>query len=371
MDRFGSNSFNPQAAYEEAKAQARPKRLLCGASIVDYAEREIDWSLNLLGNRWLSRLSGAFLVAPSGHGKSTLITQMAACWSCGKACCGIKPAHPLRVFIAQAEDDENDTIEMAQMLNRLELNSHEIDLVHKNTHIEWLNNCTGDKFFAAIHDVLPSWPLDLFLINPYTAFQTQDIQDNAANANFLRSQLSSVLSLYNCGALIVHHTGKTQYQKKRDFSWFDWMYDMSGGAILTNWARAVLIIAPTSLPGTYKFIAAKRFEKIGWQQREYWFSHSVQNDFMLWVPANNDQISNAKNKEDTSPDDLLSLIPPLDHITQAKLIVAAKKKLGIGEKKTFLFTNVLLNDDKILKIELPRPNSRPEIGYRQNLSKTT
>jgi hypothetical protein len=28
-------------------------------------------------------------------------------------------------------------------------------------------------------------------------------------------------------------------------------------------------------PGTYRFIAAKRFEKIGWKDREYWFAHSV------------------------------------------------------------------------------------------------
>src|SRR5262249_15021574 len=48
-------------------------RKLRGASIVDYAERPIDWSKNLLGNRWLSACQGAFFVAPSGHGKSVWV----------------------------------------------------------------------------------------------------------------------------------------------------------------------------------------------------------------------------------------------------------------------------------------------------------
>jgi len=42
------------------------------------------------------------------------------------------------------------------------------------------------------------------------------------------------------------------------------MYSGSGASCLTNWARAYLVIEPTELHGVYKFIAAKRGERIAW-----------------------------------------------------------------------------------------------------------
>lgn len=59
------------------------------------------------------------------------------------------------------------------------------------------------------------------------------------------------------------------------------MYTMAGGSALT----------PADMPGTYRFIAAKRFEKIGWQEREHWYAHSIDDGMMLWVPASADQIA--------------------------------------------------------------------------------
>jgi AAA domain len=349
--------------YRQSQEESKPKRTLLGASILDYAEREIDFSVNLLGNRWISRLAGGFIVAPSGHGKSSLVMQMACSWSCGRPCCSIKPAQPLRIFIAQAEDDDNDTIEMAQMLNRMSFSAKELDLVRQNTHIEWLNDCTGRNFFGALNDLLKDWPADLLFINPYTAYQTEDVLDNAANAQFLRVELSRLLNNHHLGVLIVHHTAKTQFRKKDDFAWFDWMYDMAGGAVLTNWARAVLIIAPSLTPGTYKFVAAKRFEKIGWQEREYWFAHSVENNQMLWVPANSDQIASAKKAQALEPQDLLCHIPILEAISQEKFFQAIRGK--IGEKKARRFIEILIQDGKVFPRNLPRNGKKSAVGYSQ------
>lgn len=343
--------------------EQRVRRSLTGGSLVHYANGEIDFSVNLLGNRWLSRKTGAFIVAPSGHGKSTLVAQMAACWGCGRACCSIKPPKPLRVFIAQAEDDDNDLIEMAQMMNRMNLSAKELELIDRNTHAEWMNDCAGKVFFESMDELLTDWPADLLVINPYTAFQTEDIQDNAANADFLRVKLSRLLAKHNIGCIIVHHTGKTQFQKKNDFAWFDWMYDMAGGAVLTNWARAVLIIAPSSNPGTYKFIAAKRFEKIGWQEREYWFAHSTENDRMLWVPADSDQIACGKTAGSASHEDLLPFIPLLDPASEDKIHVDQKPKLHLGEKRVHSFLKLLLETGKIFIHSFPRKGTRPEIRY--------
>jgi hypothetical protein len=93
-------------------------------------------------------------------------------------------------------------------------------------------------------------------------------------ARFLHAKLNPILTKFGCAAIIVHHTPKTNFTRLENMQWYDWMYAMSGCASLTNWARAVLVLAPSKVPGTYRLIAAKRFEEIGWTEREYWLSHS-------------------------------------------------------------------------------------------------
>jgi hypothetical protein len=53
------------------------KRKLQGASLLDFSRREIKVDDTLLGNRFLCRGGGCFIIAPSGHGKSTLAVQAA------------------------------------------------------------------------------------------------------------------------------------------------------------------------------------------------------------------------------------------------------------------------------------------------------
>jgi hypothetical protein len=368
---FGSINWGaavwPKPKKPDAPEPERELRPLRGASILDYAEREIDLSRVLLGDRWLSRCCGGFVVAPSGHGKSTLVIQVAILWSCGRVAFGIKPAHPLRILIVQSEDDDNDIIEMSQMCERLALTPDERALVRKNTHIEWLNDVAGATFFPVLGDFLSQFEADLLIINPYTAYQGGDIRDDELNNDFLRVHLSTVMNKYNCGVLAVHHSPKTQFQKTEDFSWHDWMYSMAGGSALTNWARAVLVIAPTDLPGTYRFIAAKRFEKIGWQEREYWFAHSVENGKVLWVPATQDQIATAKTTlRRDKPGDLLELIPPIDPLLQEKLWIKAKTNLHVGKNTARDLVNILLHDGKIFEHTIPREGAKSAKGYAKH-----
>jgi hypothetical protein len=60
-----------EADQEKANNERTQKLLLQGKSIVQYDERAIDNTKNLLGIRWLSRTCGALVIAPSGHGKSS------------------------------------------------------------------------------------------------------------------------------------------------------------------------------------------------------------------------------------------------------------------------------------------------------------
>jgi hypothetical protein len=344
-----------------------PAHPLIGASIMDYAEREIDMSLSLLGNRWLSRCQGAFVVSPSGHGKSSFSIQAAICWSCGLPAFAINPNYPLRILIIQSEDDDNDVIEMAQMINRLSLNEHQRDLVRQNTHIELVNDCVGEGFCKRLDDILRQRPADLVVINPYTAYQGGELVDDERNNRFLRLQLQPLLVEHNCGLLAIHHTPKTNYQNLDRYAWFDWMYALAGGAALTNWARGIVVIAPTKTPGTYRFIAAKRYQKIQWQEREYWFSHSVENNTILWVPSSQEQILTTGKNTKPGAEVVLAQVPVLEPILQEKLYDIMNKppfELGIDSIKRHV--RFLLGEDKIFKHRIPRPGLRSAVGYAQS-----
>lgn len=57
---------------------------------------------------WLRKGGGAFIVAPSGVGKSVFTVQAAICWSLGKAAFGVEPVRPLKIAVIQAEDDREE-----------------------------------------------------------------------------------------------------------------------------------------------------------------------------------------------------------------------------------------------------------------------
>jgi hypothetical protein len=62
-----------------------------GHPIAWYAVQAINDEDTLLGDRYLCRTAGMFVVAPSGLGKSTLSIKMAVLWCCGLAAFGIQP----------------------------------------------------------------------------------------------------------------------------------------------------------------------------------------------------------------------------------------------------------------------------------------
>ena len=128
-------------------------------------EREIPREDILLGNRYLCRGSGMFVVAPSGVGKSVFSIQAAIEWGAGRAAFGIKPAQPLRVLILQAEDDTGDVIEMAQIARHLRLTDPDVKVLRENVWIESLNDLTGVDFLHALDGFLDQFAADLVIIN--------------------------------------------------------------------------------------------------------------------------------------------------------------------------------------------------------------
>jgi AAA domain len=352
--------------------------ILSGRSVVDYLDIVIDPKSNLLGNRWLTRDGSAFIIAPSGHGKSSFVTQVAILWSIGRAAFGIKPPQAWRILVIQSEDDDAETKKFVQMLRVFGLSQAEMIALKNNTRFEYRRDISGEKFIKALGDFLNQFPCDIVIINPLSGFLLCDLKDDERVSVFLRQQLNAVMAAHACAPIVIHHTPKTNFTKLENMQWYDWMYAMSGCATLTNWSRAVLVVAPSKVPGTYRFIAAKRFDEIQWQQREYWFAHNRELhgsnghsiEIIQWVPATEDQIATAappaKKKQEALT--LLAVwqkMSPLEHYTRQSFEIWAKAQFSLGEKKSWGFLQVLVDHELVQILSTPRPNTRPLHTYQK------
>jgi hypothetical protein len=286
--------------------------------------------------------------------------QMAILWGAGLPAFDIKPACPLRVSIIQAEDDKGDCIEMARMINHLKLTNNEQSLVHTNTVIYQVNDLTGDDFLSALNRTLEQHPSDIVLINPFTAYLGGGEKDTKTCNAFLRSGLNPIFSRHSTAAVIIHHTPKTNFNSTENYKSSDWMYRGAGAAVITNWARAYLTIDPSdSSPGVYRFIAAKRGKRIGWDHHEMFYAHSQEPGNIVWLRANQDQIVAAKAGSSrikiVDLSRVLSMVPM--HDPEAKVVVEEKIRgdQNLGRNLVRRTLKRLETEGKIFTRRVPNP----------------
>jgi RecA-family ATPase len=95
--------------------------------MVDLSRQKIDTTQYLLGEGWLERGGGGFIVAPSGIGKTVFVAQAGFLWSVGKPAFGLEPYNgkPLKVILVQAENPKNKTIRTSWMWSHLGFNGGE------------------------------------------------------------------------------------------------------------------------------------------------------------------------------------------------------------------------------------------------------
>jgi hypothetical protein len=369
---------DPFSGDEERPARERYK--LSGRNMMDFLDMDIDQETNLAGDRWLTVGSGGFLIAPSGHGKSSLSIAITISFAIGRTIFGIKPARPLRIMLVQSEDDDADTKKFFQVVRKMKLTPEERRRLAENTRFEHRNDLSGKQFINALDDWLSEWPANMVIINPLTGFLLADLKDDEKVAIFLRQNLNGVLSRHQCAALLIHHTPKTNFAKLENLQWYDWMYAMAGCATLTNWARAVLVVAPSKIPGTYRFIAAKRFDEIQWTSREYWFSWSIEEfssngdtcKIISWIPATQEQIKSAEPEKKVGRKEkgvtsamMHEKMSVVDWMTREQLYEWADAVLHIGEKKVDKLLDDLITR-KLVEVEhIKRPKMRPAVLFRK------
>jgi hypothetical protein len=334
-------------AYEEP---ARP--------MIDISETEIDPNETLLGMRWLCRGGGALMVGPSGIGKSSGSVQMDVRWSMGRTAFGIKPNGPLKILVIQAENDDGDLQEMIKgalsaLSNGKRPPSHkELALCRENLLVVTERAKTGEDFVQGVLETyVRRYGPDLIRIDPLQAYLGADPIDTQATAKFLRNLINPILTRNNCGIIINHHTPKTTNRDSTNWRGSDWMYAGAGSADITNWARAILVIDPTHDPRTFKFIAAKRGGRIGWEDTETGqresirhYCHSAQDEVIAWVRANQSdllRVEQAKpagvRRKPPTPDEIMDLVPADVPIPKNELIVKAKTvRIGLHSARALL-----------------------------------
>jgi hypothetical protein len=340
-----------------------------GHSIAWYAERPIDHENTLLGERYLCRTGGMFIVAPSGMGKSTASIQMAVLWCCGLPAFGIRPKKALRILVVQSEDDDDDSTEMAKVMDHLSLTKEQKSLVQANSEEIRCNNLIGWRFIEALRRRLTQareegTPFDLVIINPYGVYLGADVKDTDACTQFLNEWLNPLLLEFNIGAILIHHTAKTNFQNTDKYKAWDWMYHGAGCACITNWARAILVLKPeTEDLKVFRFIAAKRGSRIGWEgDIERFFAWSSVERVLRWEEATAEQIAKASSAKSTLKtadlDKVLECVPPIDPELKEAIETKVREKCGVSRDTARAALKVLCATGRIFDCNIPNPNPK-------------
>jgi len=331
-----------------------------GRALVAFADVPPDPEKTLLGNRFLCREGGMLFVGPSGIGKTAASVQQDLLWSVGAPAFGIMPARPLKILTIQAEDDDGDLSEIVTGIKAyLEFSAGQVSLSSQNCIYVCEKSVTGAAFLEqVVMPLLLKYKPDILRINPLQAYVGGDLKEPAITAAFLRNALNPLLLTHQCGAILVHHTPKTNFRNTEEWKASDWMYAGAGAADITNWARAALVIDPTDQPHIFRFIAAKRGSRIGWANEEgdtvaiRHFSHS-QSGSIFWQLTEEDQIPDQPRKTagqfqtQFQPDDVLKFLSAIEPLKIARIRSSAMNELGISRATFYRLWDRLKTTHKI------------------------
>ena len=371
----------PQTHENTPNANGIEQHFKPGRSLHDYARSRINEGDILLGERFLCRGGSLIVVAPSGLGKSTLSIQLAILWACGKPAFDIKPSKSLRILIVQSEDDEGDCIEMAAMMDHLDLNPAEIELVRKNTELIHCNSLTGPKFVGALSGRLQSAldcrdSFDLVIINPYSNYLGGDVADTELNLKFLHELLNPVLEKFKIAVIPICHSPKTPYMNFNKFNPWDFQYAAAGCAAIANWTRSMLVVIPIKAQEKlFKFVAAKRGARIGdaWEGKlERYFQHSTVPGLLRWEPASQEQKKSVQRekakakKTYTTREVVMKCLDLIEWKNRPQFHIEAKIQLDMGKNTADDYLDAALHESLIEIQERPRPKTNPEKFFRRN-----
>ena len=252
--------------------------------------REEENPAALFRRGWLRKGGGAFVVAPSGVGKSVFTLQAAVCWAMGRPAFGVAPVRPLKILVIQSEDDREEIAQFRNSVRRGLADEFGFDEGEINFVLGTDDAATarvlfhqavglwGEAFVEEVGALLDAYPdIDLVIVNPFQAYFGGDCAKNAELSQFFRSWLDREIKdpgdegKDRAAVMFVHHTNKPPNDRDLREGWGTDMfaaYIGAGGAEIVNWARAILSIMPTKVAGVYRLVAGKRGQRLGWTDAE-------------------------------------------------------------------------------------------------------
>lgn len=222
--------------------------------------------------RYLCKGHSAWLIGPSGVGKSSLLFQMGTCFATGKDFHGIAPAFgkSLRILIVQAENDAGDMAEMAKGIHEglaMAMDDEVMDAARQNIKVVSVSGKIGLQFCAWLRQQIDSFRADIVLVDPLLSFAGIDVSRQDQVSQFCRVWLEPVLRETGVVMIAAHHTGKPPRDngrggKPQAQSLTDLAYAGIGSSELVNWARAVMLLQ-TAGDNLYRLVLAKRGKRSG------------------------------------------------------------------------------------------------------------
>lgn len=222
----------------------------------------------LIGARWLCRGMGAWLIGPSGIGKSSLLYQFGAHMATGRPLWGITPTRPLRVLLVQAENDVGDMAEMTQgvlgAMGCADEFSPDFSTLRENLILRTCTGRIGAQWCAWLRQEILATRAELVLVDPLLSFAGIEVGRQDQCSRFLREWLDPVLRDTGAAMLAAHHTGKPPGKDKepRQVTMYDLAYAGLGSSELVNWARAICLLQPAG-DGVFRLLLTKRGRRAG------------------------------------------------------------------------------------------------------------
>lgn len=320
------------------------------------------------------------LLGPTGAGKSSLAMQLSMLWALGREGFGIAPARSLRILIIQAENDDDDMFDaMDGVRQGLRLTQEEWERASSMVRVCYENARSGEDFFdSVVRPLLAKHRPDLFFIDPAFGYLGGETNNQAHVSAFLRNKLNPLLTEFDCGVIVCHHTNKPPSGEEKA-SWSDsqMAYAGAGSAEWANWSRAVLALRATKDYGTFELVAAKRGERLRWREEDEEtmtfrkrIRHSRQEAVICWHEMTADEIAEVeanRRLSDALPcisdDDILALLPPEGSMSKVDFREAMKTQHGIGQHKADAIAARLIGSGGMYEWAMIRRGKKPAVHF--------
>jgi RecA-family ATPase len=240
---------------------------------------------SLVGDRFLCRQGAWLLVAQSGVGKSVFAMQGAVSFSVGRPLFGLRVTGPLRNLMIQAENNRGDMHEtFVGVCKGLGLTKGERALLDANFRTVHCSPYSGGEFAEFVAHLCRIHRPDIVWIDPLLAYLGGEVGKMQDTGRFLRNQLSPVIEDYNCGVVMVHHTGKPPKGDDAKYKGHDLAYLGIGSSDITNWARSTsTLLRMEGCENRFVLEHGKRSDRAGCPVKAE-IMHASGSD-ICWLPA--------------------------------------------------------------------------------------